>query len=249
LKEEGFGVRRALILRSISAGLAVSLCMWLPTPTTAQAWLGWVTAPDGTPIRSEWTQLPSPEDVKAVAGSIAPGTVAAFDCIVDAEGKLTQCKALGERPKGAGANWAVDRASLATLLSGLRLMKTTGAGASTENYRVRVVIRPDPSGYLLPPSVITTPDWVKKPDASTFARLYPGRASVAGVQGRVVVDCEVEVDGTLGDCQVLSEDPPGWGFGDATIKAAKSFRMRPQTRDGAPQGGARTKIPINWRLG
>ena len=39
------------------------------------------------------------------------------------------------------------------------------------------------------------------------------------------------------------------GFGQASLRLTSRFRMRPQTRDGAPVGGARVTIPITWQLG
>ena len=56
-------------------------------------------------------------------------------------------------------------------------------------------------------------------------------------------------NGSLTGCSVVSESPAGAGFGEATIRAASKFRMRPKTVDGAPVEGARVRVPLTWRLG
>ena len=99
------------------------------------------------------------------------------------------------------------------------------------------------------PSVITNPDWVSRPSGSDLARFYPPRAAEREIGGRVVLSCTVTESGSLSACSVQSEDPPGQGFGQASLRLTSRFRMRPQTRDGAPVGGARVTIPITWQLG
>jgi len=48
---------------------------------------------------------------------------------------------------------------------------------------------------------------------------------------------------------VQSEDPPGYGFGDAAIQISHSFRMAPRTTDGRPTVGGRLLVAITFRLG
>jgi protein TonB len=48
---------------------------------------------------------------------------------------------------------------------------------------------------------------------------------------------------------ILSEEPGGWGFGDASIRLAqREFQVRPQTVDGQPTDGGSVTFPISWRL-
>lgn len=100
-----------------------------------------------------------------------------------------------------------------------------------------------------PGALLTNPDWVERPDASAMARLYPRAAMAASLGGGAVVECAVNLEGQLEACVVISESPEGYGFGEATLNAARLFRLTPQLRDGVPVAGARVRIPINWRLG
>ena len=40
----------------------------------------------------------------------------------------------------------------------------------------------------------------------------------------------------------------GPGLGTAALKLTRLFKMRPQTRDGQPVGGAKINIPITFQL-
>jgi protein TonB len=54
--------------------------------------------------------------------------------------------------------------------------------------------------------------------------------------------------GSVTDCSVVSEDPSDQGFGSAAMKLTHLFKMRPQTRDGQPVGGAKVNIPIRFQI-
>jgi periplasmic protein TonB len=99
-----------------------------------------------------------------------------------------------------------------------------------------------------PPSVITNPDWVRRPNGTDLANFYPPQALEAGTEGHSSMECTVKADGTLMDCHVVSESPAGKGFGSAEVRLASRFKMRPQTVDGAPVAGAKVVIPISWKV-
>ncbi len=96
--------------------------------------------------------------------------------------------------------------------------------------------------------VITNPDWLAKPTGNDIARYYPRLATVVGVEGRATVHCLVTAAGALADCAVTSEAPKGMRFGEATLKLANVFRMRPMTVDGAPVSGGQINVPVRFQL-
>jgi protein TonB len=98
------------------------------------------------------------------------------------------------------------------------------------------------------PSVITNADWLRKPTGEDFAKYYPERAQRMNVEGRAVVHCTVNARGTLDNCSVQSEEPENQDFGNQALKLAKLFKMRPQTKDGAPVDGGQINIPIVFKL-
>lgn len=84
------------------------------------------------------------------------------------------------------------------------------------------------------PVTITAPTWLRRP--RDLARYYPARALARGVEGRAVLECLVDTSGAL-DCRVISETPPGWGFGEAARRISRDYRMQPATRDGVAVEG------------
>ena len=89
------------------------------------------------------------------------------------------------------------------------------------------------------------PHWVKRPDGADYTRAYPYSALTRGTPGHSEMQCSVKSDGTLEQCKVTSETPPGMGFGDAELKLARRFQMAD------PEGimpGAKVMIPVSWKV-
>ncbi|MBC6982719.1 TonB family protein [Caulobacter sp. 17J80-11] len=99
---------------------------------------------------------------------------------------------------------------------------------------------------VAPPPVIANPKWISKPTSDQMARWYPLGAIEKEVSGRVVMKCRVTATGSVGNCAVTSEDPAGYGFGDAAIKLSRYFKMSPRTVDGQPVEGAEVSIPLRF---
>ena len=98
------------------------------------------------------------------------------------------------------------------------------------------------------PSVITNPDWARRPSGEDIARYYPDRAMRMNTEGRATISCTVTAKGTLESCEVQAEEPADMGFGEAALRMSKLFRMRPKTQDGAPVEGGSVRIPIRFNL-
>jgi protein TonB len=98
------------------------------------------------------------------------------------------------------------------------------------------------------PSVITNPDWARRPSGEDIARYYPDRAQRMEVEGRVTLSCKVTSRGLLEGCSVLSEDPADQDFGSAALRMTRLFKMRPMTKDGSPVEGGTVRIPLRFQL-
>jgi TonB family protein len=96
--------------------------------------------------------------------------------------------------------------------------------------------------------VVTNPDWERKPSGEDLARYYPFIGQYLNLEGRAVISCTVTSTGDLSNCSTASETPPGLGFGDAALKMSGLFKMKPQTVDGVPVGGATVNVPIHFAL-
>jgi TonB family protein len=60
---------------------------------------------------------------------------------------------------------------------------------------------------------------------------YPARAARLGVAGKAVLDCLIQPDGSMTDCEVAAEDPPGFEFGRSALRLSTQFHVGPR---GAP---------------
>jgi periplasmic protein TonB len=104
-----------------------------------------------------------------------------------------------------------------------------------------------PGQALAPSPHITNPQWLSRPGAREFERFYPARARERAKEGRVTLDCLVRANGAIG-CTVADETPAGWGFGEAALKIAPSFRLAPRLEDGRPTEGGSVRVNISFRL-
>ena len=95
-----------------------------------------------------------------------------------------------------------------------------------------------------PPPPSGAPRWLERPHAADIARYYPPAAAQAGLGGRVVVGCTATAHGEMTDCAVVSETPPGLGFGQAALQLTREFRLAPRRSDGSSVQGIKLRLPI-----
>lgn len=81
--------------------------------------------------------------------------------------------------------------------------------------------KPDPG---LNSDVIAHPQWTVRPTLR-----FPTIASEQDVQaGEVVVRCEIGIGGHPEHCEVVSETPPGMGFGSAAVEGIQGGVLAPE---------------------
>src|SRR4051812_25787350 len=77
------------------------------------------------------------------------------------------------------------------------------------------------------PSVITQPDWLRRPTGEEMASYYPKIPLAVALEGAAILSCSVSAQGRLEDCTVPYESPAGAGFGAAALRLGRFFQMRP----------------------
>ncbi len=76
-------------------------------------------------------------------------------------------------------------------------------------------------------AVITMPKWLHTPSGTDMIDLFPPFEYKQQRNGKAMMDCAVADDGKLENCRILQEDPPGHGYGAASLKLSKIYRMTP----------------------
>ena len=74
----------------------------------------------------------------------------------------------------------------------------------------------------------------------------PGAGAVRSGPGPGAIDCLVTGDGKLARCQVAAEEPPGYGFGQATLDLAADFVMKPRLVDGELDPRAVVRVGVKF---
>lgn len=160
-------------------------------------------------------------------------------------GKLTACAGVGSEPEGFEQS-AIEAAARAHIAAEDTL------GVATEGREILVLVGfPIPVAIDPPPapvssSRLTNVVWLEEPDLDDFVRLYPARAWQENVEGQATLDCIVGSGGYL-SCAVTAEDPIGYGFGGATLRLSREWRVAPTTSDGEVTVGRRVGRTIRWR--
>ncbi|MEQ1618787.1 MAG: energy transducer TonB [Terricaulis sp.] len=103
-------------------------------------------------------------------------------------------------------------------------------------------LTPMPEGPQIGAGVPIVPNSL--PNSSRF---YPQRALEREIEGQVMLGCFVRPDLSL-QCGVVSETPPGWGFGEAAQEIFSRVRGEPQARNGEPSAGACAPYAVPFRL-
>ncbi|HEX7758462.1 MAG TPA: TonB family protein [Caulobacteraceae bacterium] len=90
--------------------------------------------------------------------------------------------------------------------------------------------------------------WPEPSGGPDIMRYYPDHARRLGIEGRAVIRCSITAESTLKDCSVVSEEPPGEGFGVAALRMSVLFRMEPKGSKAGPPDGGTVEVPIRFQL-
>ena len=100
----------------------------------------------------------------------------------------------------------------------------------------------------LPPLTLGEVNFHAMPTAQRGVDLYPHEALKARVEGHATVLCTVLQSGSMADCAVTEETPPGYGFGATLLENARTIRIYGQSRFGAATRGRLLEIPMKFTL-
>jgi len=156
-------------------------------------------------------------------------------------GRLGACETITEEPRNRG---------FASAAKSLAREFTFTADPGLFPHEQLVVNLPfdfrDPH-QAAPPLQIYDPMWVAQPQGGQ--ELFPAVAAKAGIRsGNAMLNCRVAHDGSLQDCTVESETPPGLGFGETALALTHVMAMNPWTQQGTPVDGARIRMPLTLQL-
>jgi hypothetical protein len=196
----------------------------------------WRAAMAHGPYAADVISTPSDAEVMAAwpAASKARGTPgnAIALCKADVAGRLSGCQVMVQRPGGAGFGEAL--VSLAP------------------RYRLRYApegARPAAADVLISatwPVPDTAPDWRVAPKDGDFATSSTDAAWRHDGPELSVMNCLLGRLGTLYQCTVVYQDPPGIGLGEMSLRFADYLRFKPAMLSGKPVPVGLT-IPFNWK--
>ncbi|MFT3996787.1 MAG: energy transducer TonB [Asticcacaulis sp.] len=89
--------------------------------------------------------------------------------------------------------------------------------------------------------------WSRFPDSAALLEYYPARAMDAEIEGTATLACTVHDTKGRVKCQILSESPKGYGFGDAAVRAVEA-RGRADTSNGAVEVGSVMRMKMGFSL-
>jgi protein TonB len=82
---------------------------------------------------------------------------------------------------------------------------------------------------------------------AAYSTYYPDRAQRRGISGAVVLRCRVTDAFGMADCVVESEQPPGYGFGQAALKIATTAILPTKDKESVSPGQV-VHFPVRFKL-
>jgi hypothetical protein len=89
-------------------------------------------------------------------------------------------------------------------------------------------------------------DPARLPTREDLVQVFPTKASSEKRNGEAKMACRVMRDGALSGCRIVSEIPPGYGFGQAAIALSKVLKGKPATLNGEPIDGVEIRFALGF---
>jgi TonB family protein len=183
----------------------------------------------------QWVETPTVQDLSALypdkAFKLKVKGLASLECTIGEDGRPTKCQVLDLSPRGRGFDEAAEVAALL-----FRMATKDSTGASLVGRLVRLNLE-----FPIPTSFDTPPRIINGPTVSDMLAVWPTAAH--GREGWALLRCVITVRGVPDRCQVVTEGPPGKGFGGAALVLAPNLLYRPATL-----GGQSVEAPYVQRI-
>lgn len=99
--------------------------------------------------------------------------------------------------------------------------------------------------YLPQHKISNAPGIPTKEVMEKAAKLYPTLANKQKIEGVVILELYIDQYGNIRDIKILKE--PGYGLGDAAVKAFEGLKVAPALANGTPVA-VRFRYPVRFKL-
>ncbi len=138
--------------------------------------------------------------------------------------------------------------------AGLVLMLSVLASAAEAQAQATIPVQPvrydpNPRPALHPGATYISAQLSALPSDEDIQASWPAAALKQQVEGFAAVDCLVKADGSLNQCEIESEGPPGYGYGAATAAMfVKYVRVDVVTIPGGLRPNSRVLNRWKWQF-
>jgi protein TonB len=84
-------------------------------------------------------------------------------------------------------------------------------------------------------------------DRKSIIPVYPPIALRSGIEGTVYLELFIDKDGNVRKIEILKEDPPDRGFGEAAVRAFEGRTCKPAMANGEPVA-VRFRYPVRFQI-
>jgi TonB family protein len=206
--------------KPVPAESEVTIPIWFDPQDAPSAKGAVVTVPD-------WLRRPDPDLLRTAfpKGAKASKGTARLGCTLTVQGLLRECEVLSETPAGQGFGGAA-----LAIAPQFLFRPATINGRPVEN-NIAVPVQFSCEGSC--GSVVSGPGarkllngiaWAEAPSQLEMVSAYPPKAKAAHILGVASIECTMNSEGSLKNCETMSEEPRNQGFGRAAQSLAKYFR-------------------------